>query len=100
MALRAENERLRDDLEEAEIDGQDMRQVRLQLYAERDRLRGLLREARYLIYDGYREQLCGVPYLTDALARIDAELTAVQPLDMVPAPDGSRVPVVNEQPQP
>jgi chromosome segregation ATPase len=66
----AENERLRAELEAAESDGEGMRQVRLTLYAERDRLRELLREAQTWINlledDGVRLD-----------ERIDAELGGV-----------------------
>ena len=59
------------EIERLEQEGEEMRQVRLKLYEERDHLRGLLREARPFVNFQINENLRG---------RIDAVLgTAVQP---------------------
>jgi DNA repair exonuclease SbcCD ATPase subunit len=88
--LRADNERLRAALEAAESDGEAMRQVRLQLYAERDTLRGLLQrcvepvqdslhsyEDERARYDGYPSRQARYDLSIADLKALQAELIAV-----------------------
>ena len=80
----ADNERLRGELESAESDGEDMRQVRLQLYAEIDRLRGLLRECEPAVYAQHMDTLgTRIAKPATLLARVRAALAGAtdQPND-------------------